>query len=223
MTTEMIAAMANRGSIATGDFNLNETLRYEVIPEYFGYLPEAVWRRRTSQLPIGYGNRGPHLLEDDFYSMISIHLPDANGVIHAGDKGLKFIGEDPLAIAQAESASNAQPVPHIGGYYIVARESDSEMKALMLSGMPDRSTAAIYTYLVFPYFGNGGEAVEMNRYMPEPLQHGLIHLLREKIYLDRFGEGDQRAAGARQQMEAILDKARFKYALARRNYAIYID
>jgi hypothetical protein len=231
MTTEMIAALANRGAIATADFHLGETLRYEVIPEFFSYLPESVWRRRTSTVPLLVNNRGPYDLQDDFYSMISIHVPNPEGQNITGnmvwsDPGLQFIGEDPALVAQAESATQTvtqgESWRRVSGYYIVPRNSDGQMKALKLSGFPDRAYTAYYNYVAFPYFGNGAESVEMNQYIPEPLQQGVVQLLRAKIYLDRYGEGDQRAQGALAQFQQVLDKAIWKYALSRRNYAVYI-
>jgi hypothetical protein len=221
MTTETIAILANRGQIASGDFNLAETLRYEVVPEFFGELPEAVWRRRYNTLTVTQGDRGattPYDLGDDFYSMVAIWVPYADGTLT--HHGIAFIGEDPAAIAAAEASSTQGSV---GGYYIVPRASDQEFKGLKFSIPPDRSFSAPYSYIAYPYFGNAAQAVEMNQWIPEPLQHGLIHLLRAKIYLDRYGEGDQRAAGAMNQYERVLARVREKYALSRRSHSVYVS
>jgi hypothetical protein len=105
----------------------------------------------------------------------------------------------------------------------VPRASDQEWKGLKFSIPPDRSFSAPYSYIAYPYFGNAAQAVEMNQWIPEPLQHGLIHLLRAKIYLDRYGEGDQRAAGAMNQYQSVIARVREKYALSRRSHSVYVS
>jgi hypothetical protein len=219
MTLNEIEIAANRGNLGSGDFHLKHTLRYEVLPEFYRKVSEAdpTWLKKTSTLNILTSTR-VYNLPEDFRSMVGVYY---QAPYAAKPSEIRYIGEDPKLVAMAEIVTAAaRPL----GYYIVQRTDNSKFRALKIDRPSDNAYTFPYTYRSRLIVSDDVADTELDGYIPEEYQQALIVGLRREILLDRFGQGDQRAAAAAQQFEEIVEQARSGgHDLARRNLAIYCD
>lgn len=209
MKLSAIEQLSNKGNLATGAFNLRSTLRFEIIPEFYRRISDATWLRRYGILSVVPPTR-VYDLPRDFRSMITV----------GGDPGLRYIGEDPNLIVGAELNTTASAAK---GYYIV-QSSETKWRAIKFDAIPDMNYSIPYTYRSRLVFHNDADDLELDEYIPEDYQQALIYGLRRDIYLDRFGQLDQRFQVAANKFEQVIEEAKEEaHDLARRNYAIYCD
>lgn len=211
MKLSQIESQANRGHLAAGAFNIRSTLRFEVIPEFYRKVSDATWLRRNRLFKLVPPQR-EYDLPIDFRSMISV-----------GNKGaeLKYIGEDPMLVTAAEMAVTAS-CP--AGYYFVQDSENLLQKAIRFSAEPDMEYSLPYVYRSRLVFHNDADDTELDEHIPPDYQQALIQGLRAEIYLDRFGQQDQRYVVADQRFREIIEEAKEgAHDMARRNYAVYCD
>lgn len=72
----------------------------------------------------------------------------------------------------------------------------------------DYSMVAIY-YMQVPFVDNTTD-VDLSQFIPENFQYTLIYGLRRNIYIDRFGQGDQRAEAAAAKFQDGITTARLR-------------
>lgn len=111
MTTAQIETAANRGSIANGDFNAGQVLRRQVIPQFLEDVGICSWRKRYKTVTTVAGTQTYDLDTNCLKIHEAYRMPPVSW-----QPPLKYIGEDPLAVALAEAAATqAAPTE----YYMV--------------------------------------------------------------------------------------------------------
>ena len=210
MLLSQIEAMAGKGNIATGAFNVRNTLRFEVIPEFYRHVGDVTWLRRGTTITVVPGER-------------TFRLPrDFRSVISAGGKErpLCYIGEDPVLVARAEAQQTAS-CPR--GYYIV-KDAECKWRAIKFDAPSDMEYLVPLVYRSRLSFGNDADEVELDEFIPEDYQQALLQGLKAEIYLDRYGQGDERYKTAAARFIEICEQAKEgAHDLAQRNYAVYCD
>jgi len=216
MTLTEIQTVANRGSIATADFDIGKCLRQEVMREFAQKVGEAdpTWLRRSSTISLTAGVQLADL-PDAFRSMVVVYEAGLNS--QNEPVPMTYIGEDALRVARAEITTE-RGAP--GGYYIVQRQSDSKWKRIKFDRPADTSYTIPYVYRVDLIFADADNP-ELDQYMPAEIQHALIHGLRREIYFDRYGQGDPRYQRAADRFDELCLLAQGFHDHARRNYAVY--
>lgn len=217
MTLSQVEQAANRGNIANGSFNIRHVLRFEVIPEFYRKVGDVRWLRKNATLPVSANDR-EYDLPADFRSMIAIYRPVAGS--NGKPEALRYIGEDPALVAEAEINTEAGPPT---AFYIV-QSSESQWRAIKFDSPPDMAYTLPYVYRARLTFGSDTTDLDLDQYIPEDYQQALVQGLRREIYLDRFSKDDQRYIVAAQKFEEICEEAKEGAAdLAQRNYAVYAD
>ncbi len=216
MTSAQIETQANRGNIAGSDFDVKFCFRREVVPMFMLDVGEATWRKKVDSLTVAPGDQ--HLnLPDAFYKMIAIITASSaasavgsggawggapfgvpvfgggSGVTEAAESFLTkhkmtYLGESGLAMATL----NLNTTPGAPSGYWITENDSGELKAIRFDCPSDASYTLPYVYLSHPYFSDDTTSVNMNQFIPEPLQFPLIPLLRAQIVLDRYGVDDPR-------------------------------
>jgi hypothetical protein len=218
LTLNDIEVSANRGNIANGGFNIRRVLRFEVVPEFYRRIGDVRWLRRNNTITTTAGDR-EYDLPRDFRSMIAVYRSSAATGEKPGE--LRYIGEDPALVAQAEL--NTQPGPP-SGFWIVKHSTEETFRALKLDAPPDQAYTMPYVYRSRLVFANENDNIDLDRYIPEDYQQGLIYGLRAEIYLDRFSQNDPRYGVALNKFAEVIEQAKEGASdLARRNHAIYAD
>lgn len=223
MKTDEIEKLANRGNVATADFDVKLVLRTVVIPAFLDDCREAAWRKKVSTLSVTQSVQTVDL-PDDFQKVLQISPGEGNRTLQY----LRYIGEDPDAMLAAEACiTPGSPT----GYYITKRlppggtvGEDEVWKRLKFDVIPATSFTAYYIYMLQPYFGGAlaTKAVNMDPYVPANLQAGLVHGLRAQILIDRYGEGDTRAKTEQEQRERYVSRALGSQKdFGRQNYATF--
>lgn len=223
MLTSEIETIANRGNLASPDMNIKLILKKKVIYDFLIDVGEVTWRKRNRALYFQAGVRFYDMV-DDFLKMLVIYRPGASATTPFADPPrLAYIGEDPRAVAIAEMTTELGTP---SGYYIGARDvdgdnADGEMKRIYLNCPPIASETYSCVYLPYPVFRDEQEDVQMNRYIPEMLQYGLVSGLRAEVYLDRYGQGDKRYTEEQARFDAAKARAAAHHDLGTREYAVY--
>lgn len=217
MTLSEIEIQANRGNIATGDFDMRTTLRQEIIPEFLDGVGDVKWRRKTSSITTVAGTRD-YALPDDFFRMTKI-VPPYGNPLGATEDGLKYYGEDQDLILKYEQVTtNGQPEA-----FDIIQSSGGAYKTLRFNCPADDAYVFPYIYQWSLAFKNFDEDLDLVTYFPEHFHHALVSGLRREIMLDRFGKDDPRF---------LVEDGKFNKAIqragslsnrepARRNYGVY--
>lgn len=220
MNTQQIANLANLDGVGSG-LDLQLILRTVTIMEYLSDIGDARWRRVNATLSLVANDRTKNL-PDDFYRMIDIKIPPVGATQLCEKDSLRYIGEDSNLVLQSEfSTTVAKPV----AYYIVPRSSstDTSFRAIKFSETVDASYTAYYVYLRGPVFADLTSNVDMNNWIPELLQPGLVEGLRKRVLLDRYGQRDARYGVADAAYREWVQRAKEGKDSARRNYAVSVN
>lgn len=222
MLTSEIESLANRGNLAGPDLNIKSMLKRNIIQQYLIDIGEVTWRKRARSLYFQANVRFYDMV-DDFYKMIEIYTPSTSATPFADPPRLHYIGEDPRLVAIAEMTTTSGTP---GGYYIGARDTDGdvgdgEMKRVYLNCPPTESVTYSAVYLPYPVFRDDQEDVQINKYIPEPLQYGLVCGLRAEILLDRYGQGDKRYTAENDRFEKWKTRAMNHHDPGKREYAVF--
>lgn len=194
MTTVEIEAQANKGNLATSEFDLGYELRHGVIPEFLEDICSRcgiVWWMREVLSPISVtaSNRGPYALPANFY-YADMLIGEAAGSTPSAPNlfELTYAGDREDVILAAEYST----VPGQPNAFYVRMDATDGSRDLYLSCAPDFSFSLRGIYRKRIPFADTISSVDMNLYIPVELQNLLVLRLRAEIFLDRFGEGDSR-------------------------------
>lgn len=219
MTTSQIESLANRENVASADFDVGQTLRELVIPEFLADVDrrhgKVFWRRQRATISViaSTTDREYDLAKDfgwlemaRFYSTSCPNLPD-----------LKYIGEDPEAVIASEMATiQARPT----AYDIVT--GDTNRWALKFNCFPDAAYTCHYVYYRGINFDDYTSSVNLNPLIPPEFHSALVHKLSAYIYENRYGIKDQRAAVEHAHYDKVLDSMRSRKEGASRNRAVFV-
>lgn len=214
MQTTQIETAANRGDIATADFQIGLVLRSQVIPAFLEDVGRIGWRRKIVQITPASGKQ-TYSLPDDFFEVADVYI--------AGNiNPIPFIGEDPALVTQAEMTTSGGGWT---GYYLVRdpdRVTGWAIKFDAPAGVAGGPVAYVHYYWFVP-FENETEEVDLREYVPEQYHWALVELLRREIIDDRCGEGDKRYVTANNKYHEWLQRIVTKRELAPRgNRAKYV-
>lgn len=212
MNTSQIELAANRGDLATADFQIGLVLRSMVVPAFLEDVGRIGWRKNLHTVTVAAGSRLVTMPEDFF---------EVADVLLAGDtKPLAYIGEDPTRVAQAEADSSTGALE---SYYLVRDPVDPNRWAVKFNRAAGSSRSVTITYYWYVAYGDDSQDVDMRRYIPEQYHWALVDLLRREIIDDRYGQGDQRYTAANLKYQDWLKRIHTKRELAPRgNRADYM-
>ena len=126
MTTAEIELAANKGNLATADFDVGQALRYQIIPQFLEDVGPCSWRKAYKQITT-IATRQTYALASN-----ALKIHEAYRAIPGGKPvQLDYIGEDPLKVAQAEIAVTPAPPT---GYYMALTGSDLEGSGVVTFG-----------------------------------------------------------------------------------------
>jgi hypothetical protein len=214
MNTSQIELAANRGDIATADFQIGLVLRSQVIPAFLEDVGRIGWRTKCHSFTPTPGKQYESL-PDDFFEVADV-------VMVGKTDPLDFIGEDPTLVTAAEANATAGAWT---GYYLI-RDPDNPtgwaIKFNAPAGAGSSSVVHVHYYWYIP-FEDESRDVDLRLYLPEQYHWALVELLRREIIDDRFGQGDQRYGTANVKYQEWLKRITTKRALAPRgNRADYV-
>ena len=227
MTTAVIESLANRGNIATADFQIGLMHRLVVIPAVLEDVGDGGWRRHYATVSVTAGSTGPFSLPSDFGKMIGLYPPykTTSDTRLSGEESLQFIGEDPDEVAMNLAATGVTPAPP-AAYWIVADPTQSNaLKAVHTDVPADKNYTmeAVYNWvIVWPDPGTWTASVELDPYLPTELQNAIISRLRATIIADRYGMGDARYQKEYEDSNVWIERCKNKKYLARRNFTIRV-
>lgn len=213
MQTSQIETSANRGDIASADFDIGAVLRFQVIPAFLEDCGRIGWRRKVATITPQPGVQ-VYALPDDFF--------EVSDVLVVGSKDpIPFIGEDPVLVSGAESNTSAGSWT---GYYLVRDPEDESRWAIKFdSPASGGGPSAHVHYYWFVPFSNESEEVNLGKYVPDQYHWAMVELLRREIMDDRYGQGDQRYTTANNKYQEWLRRIVVKRELAPRgNRAKYV-
>lgn len=223
MLTSQVESAANRGDLATADFDIQLVLRSNVIPAFLEDVGRIGWRWRGYQLTTVPGQQS-YTLPEDFFEMQDVWVVSGTGVSNVtvntgGDSDpLPFIGEDPyrVAAALANVANYPQTQYRPLGYFLQHDVTDPNRWAIWFQAPPDGTyTLWVLYYWIIP-FADSSQDVDLRKYLPEQYHWALVELLRREIIDDRYGQGDQRYATSDAKYQAWLARIAKKRELAKR-------
>lgn len=218
MTDQEICSLANKGEIATADFDIGKTFRTMVVPKFLLDVDLIVgvvhWRRAVWNQAITSASRN-YDLPDDWERFEKLKLKTAAGL---EDNPLSYIGEDDDAVLQAE-ASTTQAKP--SSYYVVA--GDPKRWAIRLGQTPDAvySVLGIY-YRTVPFPAATEDGLDLDPYIPAQYQAAPVLLTRAQIFLDRYGFGDGRYTAAMSEYKDFVLSMAQKKEPAPRGRAVFV-
>lgn len=214
MTANEIIRAANVGRLATADMDLPTVLAREVMQSFMLDIGDVRWRQKVKTLAVVVPTRTYDLPEDFFY-MVGIYRP-LTGTANLTPEEFKYIGEDPIHVAASELATQAG-TPY--AYYFTDHSSDGRHQGAVKFDVPPSEAMTVpYIYLPFPLFRSVTEDHDLSRWIPEPLQYGLVYGLKRVIFMERYGRGDQRYDKADEQYKEWIERAKEWRDVARRNY-----
>lgn len=225
MNSDQIANLANLDGVAA-DLDLQLILRAQVLPEFLADVGDARWRRTNTTLALVVGTQ-KYNLPDDFYKMIEVAIPNAGQAYLQDADKLTYIGEDQNLVNKAEK-NTVQYKPC--GYYFVPREPNSTLstydpshRAIRFDCPSDQAYTAYLVYVRGAYFADFQQQTDMNKWVPEMLQSGLVAGLRREIIDSRYGQGDSRWERADAKYQRCVVRARESKDHSTRNYAVYLS
>lgn len=220
MTTTIIATLANQDGVGSS-MDLQLLLRTLVMMEFLADVGEARWRNVSTTLTLTAGSGGRQQnLPDDFWAMKQIVIPPTGATsVDTRRYGLKYIGEDTAALLDAEFNSVAgRP----GAFWIAPRTTEGSFRAIRYNCPPDAAYTAYYVYERGPVFADYQQEVDLNTWVPELLQPGLVFRLRQEILKDRYGQGDPRYSIAKDEYREWIDRTINRGTdQAKRNFAVF--
>lgn len=212
MTTTTIADLANKGSLATSEFQIQVELRRNVVPRYLQDLDAKFgklwWRRGVWSFATVAGTRYDSV-PLDFGWMRKLVRKGVTGGTAPGE--IMYIGEredDVIAAELNDGVATGAPT----GYYI--HFGVPQIDAVVATAVPrprlwfDVTPDAVYNlaavYQRGAYFADDSTEVDLDLYIPPEKQYPLVLLLRAAVYEDRYGSGDERFVDAMTDYAARL-------------------
>ncbi len=220
MTTVEIESMANDDGIAASDMPIKTILRNYVVPEFYLDIGDVRWRRVSATLALVVGTK-KYDLPADFFKMIELFMPPAGArTLSPQSDRIKYIGEDPNAVAVAEfNTTNGTP----GGWYISHRASGNTLRAISFDTPPDAAYVAYYSYLSGSPFIDLTTTVDMDQYIPAMIQPALVCGLRKESLRRRYGQRVDRYQEEKVRYQEWVARVTESTDLARRNYKSFVS
>ncbi len=199
MTTTEIASYADPSGLTVGasDLNLQVLLRRKVVPKWEMDVGKVAWRLKNATVSIVAGTQ-EYDLASNFFEMAdeSPIFVGTDDVQHV----LTYLGDDPGAILRTEAALESTTP---AGYWIVPLgSSPKQLRRLKLDASPVTAGTLYYAYYSKIPFADNSTPVELDDFMPDVLQWGLVEGLQAEVLRQRFSINDPR-----------LPKAEEAYAL----------
>jgi hypothetical protein len=202
MTTSQIENAANRGDLASADFQIGLVLRYKAIPLFLEDVGRIGWRRRTASVQISPSTRSA-TLPSDFFEASSVWVAPVDDL---GDP-LKYIGETDRLVAQAlDRTTGGRPE----GFYLSGSSIYSDRPA-------DKTYSLRVVYFYQIPFSNQSEDIDLSAWIPGQYHWALVELLRRELFFDRYGDQDPRFSTSAQLYQEWLNRITTKRELSRRN------
>ncbi len=191
-------------------------LRHLVLPDFFSRIGEVSWRNVFTTVTLAAAARQTDL-PDDFWKMRAVYLPQSPGqtaqVIDGSwcfppDWNLRYIGENTPRILACEAGSTPGKPRE---YWIAPRiavpdvSTDISPRAIRFGCVADQAYTAYIAYERGPVFADDSTQVDMNNFVPELLQTGLVKGLRREILELRYNADDPRYAAAAAAFERWLE------------------
>lgn len=212
MTTLQIEGYADPGSHGTGDFNIQATLRYEIVPEFLEDVGYVTWRRRYRSVAIAAGDT---YIDIPSTTEIFSHMKSAY-LDTDFDNELEYIGEDPKKVLMAKAETTAAKPT---GYFI---ESNGSFLTRVSFNCPcDAARTLRYEYDMHVKFQDATSTLDLDPYIPTQWQWALVEGLKREIHSARSGVGDPGYALAGQKFEQWKQRCRKSPEAARREKPKY--
>lgn len=204
MTTTDIASYANPSGLVVGasDINLQVVLRRKVVPKWEMDIGKVAWRLKNATISV-LANSQEYDLASNFFEMAddSPMFVGTDDVQHV----LTYLGDDPGAILRSE-ATTESTTP--AGYWIVPLTgSPYQLRRLKLDVNPDSAGTLYYAYYSKIPFADNSTPVELDDYMPDVLQWGLVEALKAEILRERFSINDPRLPKAEEAYAQYVSMA----------------
>ena len=197
MTTATIESEASRTGQQGADMSLAVLLRDKTIPLFFERVGKPVWRRKVASTNTVV-NQNYVDLATDFHSLEKVYFGTSN---FTQDGDLTYIGDSYEELAAASAATvAADPSKFYLGYTAAGALQRMYFQA------PAATVGAIrYIYYRIAVFANYTTTVDMAQYIPQQFHWGLVEALREDIFFERYGVGDNRYEAQRERaMEWVV-------------------
>lgn len=215
MTTADIVSEVSNGDLATGTININFRLRRVVIPTFLADVDRRCGRPwwRTGFLTLNVvANTREYALTNDFRRMDKLSVYDADDPAIGGYNEIVYRGEFAHDMLLAElggaddDGDNHLPL----GFYILMRDGAGGGSApypplLYFTRTPTINFTAKGKYEKRVYFADNTTSVDLNLYIPEEWQVGIVHLLEYTLFKARYGAGDKRSGDARKDYDSFLE------------------
>lgn len=204
MTTSDIANLANKGSLATAEFQIQTELRRNVVPRFLADVDaqhgKVQWRRNIWSFST-VANTRQYAAPLDFGWSKRLVRGGTSQDHPPGD--LTYIGEREDDVLAAE-LNHGVAIGTPSGYYF--KFGVPQVDAVVATAVPryqlffDKTPNAVSPmvclYQRLAYFADDAASVDLDLYIPPDKQYPLVLLLRAAIYEDRFGSGDERFVDA---------------------------
>ena len=196
MTTAQLIAEASYGDLGVGGISLERRLRRVIIPRYLSDIDRIVgkpyWRKGVLTLNV-VANTRSYALPNDFKRTQKLAVYDASDPAIGGFVEIVYRGEFADDILMAETGGADDPADNDIplGFYI--QGDDTAVPKLWFTKTPVSNFTAKGQYDKKIYFADDTSIVDLNPFIPEDWQGGLIHALEYTLAVARYGMGDKRA------------------------------
>lgn len=216
MTLLQIESAANRGDLATGDFQAGVVLRRGVIPAFLEDCGREGWRRKYYKFSTSL-NTQAYPLPGDFFEAAGVFTDSS--FCGCSALGLDYIGEDPDRVVMAEL--NTTP-GGLDAYYLAPDPADANAQAIKFSAPADGAHSVVLAYYWYIPISDDRQDLDMRAYIPEQYHWALVEALKREIYEDRFGQQDSRFQVADAKYKEWIAKISVKREMAARERAVYV-
>lgn len=192
MDTDQIISFADPGNSASPDIDLRAVLQNKVIPEFLLDVRAASWRRKHATLSFS-GTRSADA-PGDLDSVLKIMAGDTAKLTYIGES------DDKVMLALLDSTPDSPT-----GYWISAPGLASRL-AINLNCVPSAPITYSLSYLPGLYW-NSDSALNLDLYIPAPIQWTLVEGVKRELWRERAGVGDQRYVSAATEHEMWKQRA----------------
>lgn len=207
MTTAQLIAEVSYGDLGVGGISLERRLRRIIIPQYLSDIDRIVgkpyWRKGIWTQAV-VANTRSYALPNDFKRFQKLAVYDASDPAIGGFVEIVYRGEFSDDILMAETGGADDPADNNIplGYYI--QGDDSALPKLWFTKTPTSNFTVKGQYDKKIYFADDTTSVDLNPYIPEDWQGGLIHALEYTLAVTRYGMGDKRADMYKREYQAFI-------------------
>lgn len=207
MTTAQLIAEVTYGDLGIGGISLERRLRRIIIPQYLSDIDRIVgkphWRKGVLTLTV-VANTRSYSLPNDFKRMQKLAVYDADDPAIGGFVEIAYRGEfsDDILMAETGGADDPADSDIPLGYYI--QGDDVAVPKLWFTKTPTSNFSAKGQYDKRIYFADDTTSVELDPFIPNDWQGGLIYALESELALARYGMGDKRVDLYQQKYERFI-------------------